>query len=71
VYTVLFLLIFINYVCIFYIMYFMHDCLMHKNILKFTLEFTFYPYFGECYIFFTKYDLCVYSLMMAKCIRLF
>ena len=39
----------------------MHDCLMHKKICKFTLECTFYLDFGECYIFLTKYDLCVYS----------
>jgi len=37
-------------------MYFMYDCLMHKKILKFTLECTLYLYFGECYIFLTKYE---------------
>lgn len=52
-------------------MYFMSDWLMHKKKLKFTFEFTFYLYFGECCIFLTKYDLCVYSLMLAKCIRLY
>lgn len=71
VYTVLFLLIFITWglyslCCVFYAW-----LLLHKKIFKFILECTFYLFFGECYIFLTKYDLYVYSLMMAKCIRLY
>jgi len=52
-------------------MYFVHDRLMRKKLLKFTLECTFYLYFEKCYIFLTKYDLYVFSLMMTKYSRLF
>ena len=35
-----------------------HECIV-------ILEYKFYLYLGHCYIFLTKNDTCVYSLMMA------
>ena len=34
----------------------------------YSLECTLYSYVGDCDILLTKYDFCVYSLMMAVCI---
>jgi hypothetical protein len=50
---------------IFYTIYFIDACLLYKKITQFTLECALYLYPGQCYVFLTKHDLCVYSLMMA------
>jgi len=49
----------------FYIICYVHDCLMDMKILQFTLECAFYLYPGQCYIFLTKCDLCVCSIVLA------
>ena len=53
---------------VFYVVYFIYDCLLHTKILCFTMECAFCLYLRQCYIFLTKYDLCVFSLTMATCI---
>ena len=42
-----------------------HNPLLHTNTSQFTLKWTFYLNLWQCYVFLSKYDLCVYSLKMA------
>ena len=50
--------------CILHILYMIAYCI--QRFVMCAVHFT--VTFGDCNIFLTKYDLCVYSLMMAACI---